>query len=209
MQTKSKNHWDGVYHTKSHAEVSWYKPHLDSSLQLISQIGLSPNDRIIDIGAGSSTLVDDLLARGFKDITVLDISSDAIRAAKSRLGKRASSVWWIETDITHATLPDRLYDVWHDRALFHFLTRPEDRRKYVDVLCRFLKPGGHLIMAAFSLNGPPMCSGLDVVRYSPESLRAELGKSFTLVETFNEEHLTPSGGKQAFVYCRFARRMNN
>lgn len=202
---KSKNHWENVYRTKSHTEVSWYKPHLDPSLRLISKMGLKPNDRIIDIGAGSSTLVDDLLKDGFKEISTLDISSTALDIAKKRLGEGAQKVKWIEADITKVELPQNHYDLWHDRAVFHFLTSPKDRQKYTNVLKSSLKMGGHLVIAAFNLNGPQKCSGLDLVRYSPETLQAELGNEFKLVEHFNEIHKTPFGTTQNFVYCCFKK----
>ena len=199
----SKTHWQDVYETKKETEVSWYRPQLERSLELIERTGIGSDANIIDVGGGASTLVDSLLEGGFKNITVLDISSKAIASSKKRLGTRASRVNWVEADITKATLPKCHYDLWHDRALFHFLTQSEDRKKYVELLRQSLKPGGHVIIASFSLDGPLSCSGLDVARYSSETLGKELGTEFSLVESFTEDHETPSGKIQKFVYCRF------
>ena len=200
---QQKPHWDTIYRQKDPGEVSWYQPHLTRSLQLLANAGLRPESRIIDVGGGASTLVDDLLGQGVTDITVLDISGQALAAAKTRLGKRAEQVTWLEADVTQVQLPNASYDLWHDRAVFHFLTSAEDRRRYLDTMRKALKPGGQALLATFALDGPPRCSGLEVVRYSPETLHAEVGKDFRLVETISEEHRTPFKTMQRFMYCRF------
>lgn len=196
-----KAHWENVYSTKQDNQVSWYREHLDNSLQMILQTGVGCEASIIDVGGGSSTLVDDLLANKFADVSVLDISSTAIKKSKERLGSRAAQVKWIEADITKISLPENHYDVWHDRAVFHFLTAPEDRRKYVELVMRSLKIGGHIIVASFGLKGPEKCSGLDVVRYSPETIHDEFGNEFKLVSSLNENNQTPFGTTQEFIYC--------
>ena len=200
---EKKEHWENVYATKSQDQMSWYRAHLDNSLELIMQTGVGKDAAIIDVGGGSSTLVDDLLDRGFADVTVLDISGSAITKRKERLGASAQMVDWIVADITEADLPDGRFDVWHDRAVFHFLTDAADRRKYVDLVTRSLKPDGHLIVASFSLEGPQKCSGLDVVRYSPETMQSEFGGQFALVASLDETHNTPFGTTQEFIYCYF------
>ncbi len=202
---EKKEHWENVYATKSQDQMSWYRDHLDNSLKLILQTGVEKDAAIIDVGGGSSTLVDDLLDRGFADISVLDISGAAIEKSKERLGASVQMVDWIVVDITEADLPDDRFDVWHDRAVFHFLTDAADRRKYVDLVMRALKPNGHLIVAAFGLAGPQKCSGLDVVRYSPETMHAEFAGQFALVESLDETHNTPFGTTQEFIYCYFRK----
>jgi SAM-dependent methyltransferase len=198
-----KEHWASVYGSRPADRVSWFQPRLESSLKLIAETGLK-SGKVIDVGGGASTLADDLAARGF-EVTVLDISAEALRISRERMGKDAAKVRWIEADIIRADLPKGFYDLWHDRALFHFLTDPADRRKYVETLRGSLKPGGHAILAAFDLSGPEKCSGLDVVRYSPETLARELGAGFRLVGSLREAHRTPAGAIQNFVYCRFSR----
>ena len=202
---EQKSYWETIYRQKRPAEVGWYQPHLNVSLELLERAGLSAESRMIDVGGGASTLVDDLLVRGITDVTVLDISSQALAAAKARLGEQAKRVTWIEADVTQIQLPSASYDLWHDRAVFHFLIDAEDRRRYVATMREALKPGGHAIVATFSLPGPPRCSGLDVVRYSPDTLQAELGSSFRLVEAVEEDHKTPSGAVQKFVCARFQK----
>ena len=196
-----KSYWENVYTTKPHDQVSWYRGHLDNSLKMILQTGVGKDAAIIDVGGGSSTLVDDLLDHGFADVSVLDISGTAIAKSKQRLGSRSYRVNWIEADITEVTLSEEHFDVWHDRAVFHFLTDAEDRRKYVELVVRTLKPGGHIIVASFGLEGPDKCSGLDVVRYSPESMHDEFGDDFKLMRSLEETHKTPFGTTQEFVYC--------
>ncbi len=196
-----KEHWENVYVTKPHDQVSWYRDHLDNSLKLILDTGVEKDASIIDIGGGASTLVDDLLENGFVDVSVLDISSTAIEASKRQLGRRADEVDWIEADITEVDLPAEHFDVWHDRAVFHFLTDPDDRRRYVELVNRSVKPGGHIIVASFGLNGPLKCSGLDVVRYSPDTMHDEFGDQFELIRSIDESHNTPFGTTQEFIYC--------
>lgn len=196
-----KNHWENVYATKPSGQVSWYQEHLDTSLRIIQQTGISKNAPIIDVGGGSSTLVDDLLTNLFADVSVLDISDTAIEKSKARLGKESDRVKWITADITEANLQENYYDLWHDRAVFHFLTEKEDRRKYVEQVMRSLKVGGHIIVAAFGLDGPAKCSGLDVVRYTPQTMRGEFGNEFNLVKSLSETHHTPFETTQEFVYC--------
>ena len=201
----SKEHWEQLYQLKRPTEVSWYTPHLDASLKLLGRAGLCPESRVLDVGGGASTLVDDLLDHGITQISVLDISGQALAASQARLGDRAVQVDWIEGDVTQAQLPRHRYDIWHDRAVFHFLTSPEHRRRYTETASEALKPGGQCIIATFSLQGPPRCSGLEVVRYSPETLQAELGHGFRLVESLDEAHRTPFNTVQHFVYCRFQK----
>lgn len=196
-----KTHWENIYAVKAPTEVSWYREHLDNSLEMILQTKTGKTGAIIDIGGGSSTLVDDLFKKGFSNLSVLDISANAIETSRKRLGKRAEKVEWIVADITNVSLPENYYDVWHDRAVFHFLTDAGDRKKYVELVMRSLKIGGHIIVASFGLNGPTKCSGLDVVRYSPETMRDEFGESFRLVKSMNETHCTPFETTQEFIYC--------
>jgi len=200
-----KSHWENIYSQKKPGEVSWYKPRLDLSLQILSSAGLNPSSCVIDVGAGASTLVDDLIKLGVKAVTILDVSGKALAVSKARLGQQANEVEWIEADITQAKLRKEYCDIWHDRAVFHFLTNIEDRRRYVAVMTEALKPQGQLVMATFSLQGPPRCSGLDIVRYSPQTLQAELGNEFLLVEALEEEHQTPFNTVQKFIYCRFQK----
>jgi SAM-dependent methyltransferase len=201
-----KEHWENIYREKGATAVSWYQPHFEKSLETILHAGLTPAASVLDVGGGASTFLDDLLLRGFTNITVLDISSTALNIAKARLGPGASLVRWIEADITRTILPYQHYDLWHDRAVFHFLTGPDDRERYVKALDQGVKAGGHIILSTFALDGPPQCSGLDVVRYSPESLQAELGDAFELLESFSEDHVTPSGTTQRFIYCHFRKK---
>ena len=196
-----KSHWENIYQTKAINEVSWYRDHLENSLQMIGNTGVDKTAAIIDVGGGTSTLVDDLLADGYGNVAVLDISSRAIAESQKRLEHAAERVDWLVADITQADLPENYYDVWHDRAVFHFLTDAEDRRKYVQIAMRSLKVGGHIIVASFGLEGPRRCSGLDVVRYSPESMHGEFGDQFRLVRSVKESHETPFGTTQEFVYC--------
>lgn len=198
---QSKAHWEQVYSTKATDAVSWYQEHADHSLGLIETTGVSRTAPIIDVGGGASTLVDDLLEKGYRNITVLDLSAAALDSAKERLGARASSVTWLASDITKVELPTHSYDVWHDRAVFHFLTTPEDRHAYVKAVLRAVKPGGHVIVATFAEDGPLQCSGLPVMRYSASRLHAEFGAAFTLISHDRELHRTPLGITQQFTYC--------
>ncbi len=200
-----RQHWENVYRSKGVDEVSWFQPHAASSLRLIDATGAGRDARIIDVGGGASVLVDNLLDAGYRHLTVLDLSESALAASRARLGARAQSVRWIAADITRAELPAAHYDVWHDRAVFHFLTDPSDRARYVEQVLKSVKPGGHVIVAAFGPEGPLQCSGLDVVRYSPDALHAEFGPPFRLLRHETERHPTPAGKEQEFVYCYCVR----
>jgi len=199
-----KTRWERIHAEKDPSRVSWYQAHPEHSLNLIGETGVGTDAAIIDVGGGASTLVDNLLDAGYTNVTVLDIARTAIEQARTRLGGLAGKVSWVEGDIT-TFASDRQYDIWHDRAVFHYLTEAEDRARYLTVLGRTLKPEGHAIIATFSENGPSQCSGLEVVRYSPEALSDVLAPHLHLVETLVEEHHTPAGGVQQFVYCRFRR----
>lgn len=198
-------HWDNIYTTKDAQSVSWYRPHLDQSLALLSGLGIGLDARILDVGGGASTLVDDLLAQGFRHVTVLDIAPSALATAQARLGDAARRVAWLQADATQVTLPPASVDVWHDRAVFHFLTDAMDRARYVERLRLALCVGGYAIIATFAPDGPTMCSGLPVVRYAPEGLQAVLGDGLCLVDSRREAHVTPSGGEQRFQYSVFRR----
>ena len=199
-----KQHWESVYSTKSPLEVSWYQTEPRLSLQLIAATGAAKDAPLIDVGGGASVLVDRLLDGGYTSVSVLDISNQALAHARRRLGARADRVEWLEADIT-AFDPPRTFQVWHDRAVFHFLTDAEDRRKYVAALRRGLAIGGQLIVAAFAIGGPVKCSGLDIVQYDAAKMTTELGPGFRLLEEQGERHATPSGKEQLFGYFRFQR----
>jgi SAM-dependent methyltransferase len=201
MTARDESHWDGVYASKSASSVSWYRPHLERSLSFIDAARLAPTDAIIDVGGGASTLVDDLLDRGFSNVTVLDLSPTALRAAQHRLGKRASAVQWMHADLLQTDFPQHAYAFWHDRAVFHFLTAPAARALYVDAARMALRPGGHIVVATFGPHGPERCSGLDVVRYSPNGIRHTFGDAFVAIGHATELHETPWGTEQEFVYC--------
>ena len=194
-------HWERVYATKRADEVSWYRAHLDVSLRLIEDTGTGRATRIIDVGGGESTLVDDLVARGYDDVTVLDLSETALDVARRRLGASARRVKWVHADVTTCDFAPEAYDVWHDRAVFHFLTDPRDRAAYVRQVARAVRRGGRVIVATFGPQGPAKCSGLDVVRYDAAALHAEFGARFELVDHVTEVHATPSGTMQQFIYC--------
>jgi ubiquinone/menaquinone biosynthesis C-methylase UbiE len=196
-----KTHWEHIYETKAPTQVSWYQEHAQLSLQLIQNTRVQKTAQIIDIGGGASTLVNDLIVAGFQHVSVLDVSATALQLARQRLGQRAGDVNWIEADITQADLPAQSYDLWHDRAVFHFLTQAEDRQRYVQAVRRSVKQGGHVIVATFASDGPEHCSGLDVVRYSPESLHTEFGQGFEVVQSTHETHHTPFATEQKFIYC--------
>ncbi|MCS6786081.1 MAG: class I SAM-dependent methyltransferase [Thiobacillaceae bacterium] len=196
-----KAHWETVYTRKAPTEVSWFQPHAERSLGLIRLARVTPAARIIDVGGGASTLVDDLLAAGYRDVTVLDVAAHALAAARERLGARAAEVRWIEADVLTVGLPRHGYDVWHDRAVFHFLTDPADRQRYVRQVLHAVRPGGIVIVATFAPDGPERCSGLPVVRYDPQGLHAEFGAPFELIMHEREAHHTPAGAVQQFIYC--------
>jgi len=197
-------HWQQVYTSKDEQEVSWFEAEPQVSLDLIHATGVRPDAAIIDIGGGASRLVDALLDEGFRDLTVLDISQESLEKSRVRLGARATSVHWLAADVT-AWEPERLYDLWHDRATLHFLTAPEERVAYIERLMRAVVPGGHVIIGTFAPEGPERCSGLPVVRHDAASLSALLGPSFELVESHRHEHHTPAGAAQLFQFSRFRR----
>ena len=202
MSVDEKTHWEGVYGRRALDEVSWYQARPEKSLDLIRASGVGPEAPIIDVGAGASFLVDELLSTGFRDVTVLDISSEVLLKLRERLGRRAERVTLVQADV-RAFRPTRRYAVWHDRAVFHFLVDQKDRARYVGVLKDALEPGGHAIIATFGPEGPERCSGLPVQRYSADSLARALGPGFELVESFLDLHRTPSGASQQFLFCRF------
>jgi len=201
-------HWQKVYETKKPTEVSWYQPAARVSSSLIRRVAPDRSAAIIDVGGGASTLVDGLLADGYGSITVLDVSSAALAQASERLGGDAARVTWLEANVLDAALPASAYDVWHDRAVFHFLTEAADRERYVKQVRRSVRPGGYVMVATFASDGPTKCSGLEVARYAPEELHGEFGSDFQLVESAREEHHTPTGAVQPFIYClcRVGRR---
>lgn len=200
-----KDHWEQVYSTNPPEKLGWYEPHLKTSFSWIKGLGLTVEAPIIDVGGGASTLVDDVLDAGYRSITVLDISGKAQSSAKARLGKKAELVTWLEGDITSVDLPRHYYELWHDRAVFHFLTALDQQRKYRNNLLRVLKPGGHLIIGTFAPEAPPKCSGLPVQRYNPEDLQNALGREFELKRHHKELHITPGGVEQMYLYCHFRR----
>lgn len=197
-------HWEAVYVTKAADTVSWYQPSPKPSLDALARLEPAQSTGLIDVGGGASNLVDALLERGWSDLTVLDIAQPALDVARARLGGRADEVQWIATDIT-SWRPQRTYRIWHDRAVFHFLTDAADRRGYRAALEQGLAAGGHLIMATFAIGGPKQCSGLPIVQYDAGSLSSELGEAFRLLDSWREEHVTPGGGVQAFNWCLFRK----
>lgn len=199
-------HWDAVYTTKRSDEVSWYQAQPTRSLELLRAAGAGPDTRVIDVGGGDSTLVDAVVAERLGRMTVLDVSAAALARARARLGERAGEVDWIEADVTRARLPEHAYDVWHDRAAFHFLTDAEDRARYAALAARALRPGGTLIVATFAADGPTRCSGLEVARYAPDALARELGGEFELERGFGDVHVTPAGKEQRFTVVVLRRR---
>jgi SAM-dependent methyltransferase len=200
-----RRHWETVYRTKDATSVSWYQETLSVSLAMIEGSGLGRGARIIDVGGGASTLVDRLIADGYERVAVLDTAPAALEQARMRLGACADRVEWLLEDVTRWS-PARKYDLWHDRAVFHFLTIGEDRRAYLAAMEAALAPQGQAIIATFALDGPEKCSGLPVMRYGPESLSRELGQDFVLLGEQRERHVTPAGVVQPFLYCRFRRR---
>lgn len=198
---RPRDHWERVYGTKKSTEVSWYQPTPDLSLRLLRSVLPDRSAPIIDVGGGASTLVDGLLAEGYTRITVLDVSASALKQAVARLGTSAAGVTWREANVLDCSFPPAAYAVWHDRAVFHFLTDPGDRERYVAQVRAAVRLGGHAMVATFATDGPMKCSGLEVVRYSPDQLHAQFGPDFQLLESFREEHHTPAGVVQPFIYC--------
>lgn len=199
-----KSHWEDVYSKKQPSEVSWHQARPDFSLRLMAAAKLDKAAPIIDVGGGASTLVDCLLDDGYQNLSVLDISKQALLHAKSRLGSRAKEIKWLESDVTQFQ-PTQTYQFWHDRAVFHFLTDAEDRKKYLQVLAASLDSKAYVMLATFALDGHEKCSGLPVQRYSVDSLQQTLGSDYELVQTDQETHLTPGGNPQRFVYCLFKK----
>ena len=209
MQTDDRKiHWETVYQEKSETQVSWFQESPALSLELISALAPAPEASIIDVGGGASRLVDELVMRGYGDVTVLDLSQAALQAAQARLCAKAHGVEWIAADAMHWR-PQRTYDLWHDRAAFHFLTSPDDRARYIQRLTEALSPGGHAIIATFALDGPDRCSRLPVVRYDAAALGAELGEVFSLIDTRAHAHSTPWGSIQRFQFSVFQRRLSD
>jgi SAM-dependent methyltransferase len=202
--TDRKAHWENIYTTKGEAEVSWFQESPVPSLELLELVGARPSSAIIDIGGGASRLVDCLLARGFENITVLDLSATALASARARLADRGGKVKWIAADATQWRPPEN-YDVWHDRAAFHFLTREEEQNAYIQRLRQALRRGGHVIIGTFAPDGPEKCSGLPVARHNAESLSAILGAGFVLVDSRRHEHATPWQAVQKFQFSTFRR----
>ncbi len=200
-----KAHWEEVYRTRPTTEVSWFQAEPALSLALIRTAEIGSDEPIIDIGGGASLLVDRLLAEGFAQLTVLDISGVALSHARGRLGSQAEAVEWIEGDVTHFE-PPRPFALWHDRAVFHFLTEVADRRRYVQTMARSLRPGGEALIATFAVDGPTRCSGLEVVQYDRQRLTAEVGEHFTLLESLEETHTTPANAEQRFAWFRLRKR---
>jgi 2-polyprenyl-3-methyl-5-hydroxy-6-metoxy-1,4-benzoquinol methylase len=194
-------HWQTVYETKAPDEVSWFQREPRLSLSLITRVAPSLHARIIDVGGGASTLVDGLVGAGYTNVTVLDLASAALQQARKRLGPDATRVTWSVSDVLNATIAPASIDVWHDRAVFHFLTRAEDRSRYILQVQRSVRPGGHVLVATFAEDGPTRCSGLDVARYSPTQLHGVFGAGFVLETSVRENHTTPSGNQQGFIYC--------
>ncbi len=197
----NKQHWEKVYANKPVDSVSWFQPHAVQSMKIIQRLSLDKSAHIIDVGGGASTLVDDLLAQGYSDVSVLDLSAYALQVAKERLGDTAHRVQWIEGDITQVLLPEHRFDLWHDRAVFHFLTDEAGRHRYIETVLKSVRPGGYILVATFAEDGPKQCSGLPVQRYSAGSLHAEFGSPFELLGHKKEIHQTPFGSLQKFIYC--------
>ena len=202
MNSGRKAHWEQVYQDKEEGQTSWFQPRPETSLRLITSTGEPADAPFIDVGGGASRLVDHLLDQGWSNLSVLDISPSALTQAQTRLGNRAAQINWLETDLMEASLQGP-YRIWHDRAVFHFLVEKNDRLRYLNQLKGALEAGGRAIIATFAPDGPEACSGLPVQRYSPESLQHTLGNDFRLAETLSEEHRTPAGATQSFIYCLF------
>lgn len=202
MNEERQQHWEEVYRGKEEGEVSWYQEYPDTSLQLIERAGLDSDAPVIDVGGGASMLVDNLLRKGFCRLAVLDISASAIECARQRLGDQAGQIEWLVADVTRFH-PDHRFALWHDRAVFHFLTETEERHRYLEVLKSALEEGGYLVLATFAQDGPEQCSGLPVERYDTDKMQAVLGKSFALLESRRETHVTPAGKEQRFTYALF------
>ncbi|HIO96675.1 MAG TPA: class I SAM-dependent methyltransferase [Leucothrix sp.] len=201
-------HWENVYTMKATDTVSWFQPHAEKSLRIIESLKVGKEANIIDVGGGASILVDDLLAQGYQHLNVLDLSASALKVAQKRLGESAKKVNWLVEDVTQLKLEKHSIDVWHDRAVFHFLTDELDRQRYVEAVLKAVKPSGFVIVATFAEDGPKECSGLPVQGYSAEGIHDEFGSPFELLGHEKESHQTPSGAQQKFVYC-YCRKKSN
>jgi SAM-dependent methyltransferase len=207
METDRRTaHWQDVYRTKSTDSLSWYRPHLELSLEILTIAGLSCDSRVIDVGAGASTLVDDLIARGVWDVTALDVSEEALAVAQRRLGERARTVKWRAGDLLTAQLPRAGFDFWHDRAVLHFLADFADTSRYAQVASESVAAGGYALISGFAPDGPERCSGLPVTRRSTQDIAALLGSAFELESSRAERHRTPGGSEQSFAYALLRRR---
>jgi ubiquinone/menaquinone biosynthesis C-methylase UbiE len=193
-------HWESVYREKAATAVSWYRPHLEVSLELIERLAESKRAAILDIGGGASTLVDDLLGAGFEDVSVLDIAEGALEVSQQRLAERAKRVKWFAADFLNAELEAHRYDVCHDRAVFHFLQTAEDKTAYFAQAERILRPEGRMILATFALDGPERCSGLEVSRYDEAAVKSVVGDRFEVMESRRDSHHTPAGKVQEMMY---------
>ena len=208
MNATVDEHWEGIYRDKREAQTSWFRPHLDTSLRLMDGLNLPPRTPVIDVGGGRSTLVDDLLARGFTDVTVLDIAAPALAESRQRLGENAARVSWLVSAIASAEFPAQRFGLWHDRAVFHFLIDADARRHYVQRAAHAVRAGGHAIVATFASDGPERCSALAVCRYEASALAAEFAAHFSPLDSAREEHVTPWGSTQPFTYV-VLRRIDN
>lgn len=199
-------HWRAVYAQKAANQVSWFRPHLERSLDFIRSAKLPKDARIVDVGGGASTLVDDLLLDGYSNLAVIDLADSALDTARERLGDRADAVDWIVGDVTTPLLSEESVDFWHDRAVFHFLTEADARQAYLEQVARCVKPGGQVLVATFALDGPKTCSGLPIARYDADGIHSVFGEEFEKIGEASELHETPRGSAQSFVYC-FCRRV--
>lgn len=199
-------HWQNIYRTRRTDSVSWFRPHLEVSLNLLAAGGMSAASRVIDIGGGASTLVDDLLARGLRHVSVLDVSEEALAHARQRLAERADLVQWLAGDVLEVALPPGGFDFWHDRAVLHFLTDPADATRYAQISASALARGGYAVIGGFAPDGPERCSGLPVVRRSAQQIGELFAPAFALVQSHAERHQTPTGAEQSFAYALLQRR---
>ncbi len=202
----SQGHWQDIYRTRTADSLSWFRPHLDVSLELLTRAGMNKDSRVIDVGGGAATLVDDLLACGLRHLSVLDVSEQALAIARDRLGPRSKQVTWYAGDLLRVQLPAAGFDLWHDRAVLHFLTDPADAARYAATAADAVTAGGHAVIAGFAPDGPERCSGQPVVRRSTEEMAALMAPAFVLVESRNERHVTPAGATQSFAYALLRRR---
>jgi ubiquinone/menaquinone biosynthesis C-methylase UbiE len=202
---QSKEHWERVYTTKATDAVSWFQESATQSIDFINKSKVPLSASIIDIGGGASILIDNLVAKSYSNLSVLDLSGAALLTSQNRLKEASKNIKWIEGNILDVDFERHSFDLWHDRAVFHFLTNAEDRKKYIDLLSKAVKPNGHIIIATFAEDGPLQCSGLPVMRYSVDELHSELGQEFTLIESKKELHQTPFNTVQSFIYCYFRR----